>query len=109
MKKIELIDNLEKKNIEKDISTYGWIIKLYDNGIKIYIPEFGIEERIFLLSNNFDDIQKLEKLDEKIIFTKNKNDDNEKKEYNLYEKINIKIIPFLKSEKFYHKIKIILD
>ena len=108
MKKIELIDSLEKKKIENDINTSAWIIKLYDYGLKIYIPEFGIEEKIYLTSNRFQEIQDLEKFDDKIVYIKKEEDRLIKKEYNLYEKIDIKIVPFLKSERFYHKIKIIL-
>ena len=62
MKKIELIDSLEKKKIENDINTSAWIIKLYDYGLKIYIPEFSIEEKIYLTSNRFQEIQNLENL-----------------------------------------------
>lgn len=97
----------ECKEEDKEIITYGYIIEIKENSLKIYIPEYKLEEKIIFLNRKFNKIsnvkieyenENIEKITCEI--------DNIIKIYNLYQKIDIKLWIFLSFENIFDKLKL---
>ena len=88
------------KNLE--IETYGYIIDIKKK-LTIYIPEYNLEEKILIIDKKFENICKIDILEnDKIKYEI----DDVKYEYNLYEKINVKLWVFTSFDNFFDKLKI---
>lgn len=94
-------------NEKEEIITDGYIIKIGEFKLKIYLNELNLEEEYSLFNKKTEKIAniKYEKKDE--IFTKITYDfDNINFEYSLHQKVSCKLFIFLKEDNFYDKIKI---
>ena len=67
--------------IKHSTETYGYIIIININNLTLtlYIPEYNLEEKVIIISD---------------------------KQYNLYEKVNIKLWVFTSFENFFDKLKV---
>lgn len=92
----------EIKEMEKNIETFGYIIKINKNKICLYIPEYNLEEKVVLIPAKFKDIIDVEYTPDKISYIK----DEKLVTYELYQKINIKLWVFTSFENFFDKLKI---
>jgi exoribonuclease R len=101
IRRLEYIFSI-KNEIEKKI-TYGYIIKISKEKLKIYIPSIGLEEKIIIIPKKLEEITDILFLDNYKIKYKI---ENEIKEFNLYEKINVEVHVFIKNENFFDKLKI---
>jgi hypothetical protein len=99
-----LYNNSEKKSI----ITYGYVVKIDENKLKVYLPEYNLEEKIIIIPYIFNNIT------EKNII-KDKNDiiinisymlENDKFEYKIYDKLEIKIWIFITAENIFDKVKL---
>jgi ribonuclease R len=106
IKRLEFLYNQKEK--KENIITFGYIINIQERYIKIYLPEYGLEEKIIIIpfifknivesvveKNDFDEIKSIKYiLDEKEYY------------YKLYQKLNIKLWIFLFAENIFDKLKI---
>ncbi len=120
IRRLEFLNNIKLNNESGNIITDGYIIKITENKLKIYIPEYNLEENIIIIPDKFKEIAniKLEyNYNQNIInikyniptiieFNKDLNINNEYKEYKLYEKIKIKLWVFMSMENIFDKLKI---
>jgi len=106
IKRLELLYNI--KNEYDNILTYGYIIKINEYSIKIYIPEYKLEEHVIIIPYKYRDITEynIEKENDINIKIRYKIGDENEKICNLYEKKDIKIWIFLKSDNIFDKLKI---
>jgi len=65
--------------IKQSTETYGYIININNLTLTLYIPEYNLEEKVVVISD---------------------------KQYNLYEKVNIKLWVFTSFENFFDKLKV---
>jgi exoribonuclease R len=98
------------KDIEAKIETYGYIINITKNKLTLYIPEYNLEEKVIIIPYKFESIWDII-IDKdinnnicKICF--NNNNNNISNEYQLYEKLNIKLWVFTSFENIFDKLKI---
>jgi exoribonuclease R len=101
IRRLEYIFSINEE-IDKKI-TYGYIIKISKQKLTVYIPSIGLEEKIIIIPNKLEKIATILFLNDTKIEYKI---ENEIKEYNLYEKINVEIHVFIKNENFFDKLKI---
>jgi exoribonuclease R len=96
------------KNNEVKTEVKGYLMEMTENFIKVYIPEYEMEEKYFIKDRiGYSNLKKIDyeyddELENKKI-NKIKIDD---KEYNLYEERDIKIWVFTKEDNFMRKLKI---
>ena len=95
------------ENQKEEIITTGFIVKIKEHKLKIYLPDYNLEEECVIFNKKTHKISDViyERKDDtinKIIY----NLDDNNFEYNLYQKINCKLFIFLKEDNFYDKIKI---
>jgi exoribonuclease R len=108
IKRLNFIFNI--KNLEENIETYAYIIKISNNNLTIYIPEYNLEEKVIIIPRKLENIANIFKeydIDNNIII--NKIDftiDEINKKYYLYQRIDIKLWIFTSFENFFDKIKI---
>ena len=76
-RRLTVINELEKQYINEPIKTIAYIVDIQDESYSIYIPKYNLEEKIYDTTTNI-----------------------------IYDKINIQIIPFLKEQYYWNKIKI---
>ena len=108
LNRLKLIKEFEIINLNEKIITHGFITEINDKYIYVYIPKYKLEEKIKIIPQKFEQLYKYTINNDNSITIYKNNEFNNK--YNLYEKINIEIIPFLNQELFQNKIKIsILD
>lgn len=98
------------KNNQVMTQVKGYIMEMTENYIKVYIPEYELEEKYFI--NDRVGYSKLKKIEYEL-FENNNMDENkikkikiDEKEFNLYEERDIKIWVFTKEDNFYRKLKI---
>lgn len=114
VKRLEFLYKLKK--ISDSIETYGYIIDFNKDKMScsVYIPEYKLEEMVYLVNRKFKSIVKFE--------LNSKPDDNEssylhesytvnyedesKRIYTLYKKVNIRIWIFLSAENIFDKLQI---
>ena len=100
-----------KKNTE-NIIIYCYITEIKQYSLKVYIPEYNLEEKIIIIPYKFKDIVNINLLknDNDIIFEINYYylNDDEKTEirYNLYQKLDIKLWIFTSFDNIFDKLKI---
>jgi exoribonuclease R len=109
-RQIKRLEFLFKNKNNKELITYGYIIKISKNKLSIYLPEYNFEEKIIIIPYVFEKI-----LHDNIIYQYD-NDNNitfinysiEDKEYSykLYDKLNIKLWIFLTSDNIHDKLKL---
>ena len=104
LNRLKLIKELEIINLNKKILTHGFITEINDRYIYIYIPKYKLEEKIKIIPQKFKQLYKYIINDDNSLTIYK--DDKLNNKYNLYEKVNIEIIPFLNEELFQNKIKI---
>ena len=100
VKRLDFLYNI--KNLNDNIITYGYIIKISNYYIKIFIPDYHLEEKVILINNKFKNIAESEIIDNEIIYMI----DGLTKKYTLYQKINIKLWVFTLSDNIFDKLKI---
>jgi exoribonuclease R len=89
------------KNTE-EILTYGYITELNENRIRVYIPEYNLDENIRLYDNKISKIiQKELNTAETIKYIY----ENETYIYNLYDKIELKLFILAYEDNIFEKIK----
>ena len=90
-----------------DIQTYCYIIKIKNNIIKVFIPEYNLEEKCILVPKKFDKIANINyTFDNDIITSINYSYDNINGTYNLYDMIKIKLWIFTSFDNIFDKLKI---
>lgn len=107
MKRIHFIYSL--KDNPENIVTHGYIIKIKETKLIIYISEYNLEEKIVIAPRKFEKIMNLEmKKNEEDIITKIEYNDinNIHKKYTLYEKVEIKLWVFTSFENIFDKLKV---
>ena len=102
VKRLSFLHNINKFN--DNIVTYAYIIEINEYKLKVYIPEYNLEESIIIVPKKFKEIAEINLSDKKDKFFC-KIDDLQF-EYSLYQKINIKLWVFQKEENIYDKLKI---
>jgi hypothetical protein len=102
IKRLSFIHSINKS--DSNIVTYAYIIEMNNYKLKVYIPEYNLEESIIIVPKKFKEIAEINISDkkDKIIC---KIDDLEM-EYSLYQKMNIKLWVFQNEENIYDKLKI---
>ena len=89
------------KNTE-EILTYGYITELNESSIRVYIPEYNLDENIRLYDNKISKIiQKELNTSETIKYIY----ENKTYIYNLYDKIDIKLYILVYEDNIFEKIK----
>jgi exoribonuclease R len=82
----------------------GYITEITEKYIKVYIPYYELEEKIFIDDRHgYSKLKKIEFIKEENQIIKLKIDE---KEYNLYEEREIKVWVFIKEDNFFNKIKV---
>jgi exoribonuclease R len=99
------------KELNKNIDTYAYIINITINKLTVYIPEYNLEEKIIIIPKKFEKIANIDLIknesDNHIIKISYRLDDNDKiLEYNLYQKIEIRLWVFTSFDNIFDKLKI---
>lgn len=116
IKRLDFLYSISECNNE-NIITYGYIIKITERFIKVYIPEYELEEKIIIINKKFEKIV-LKDVEKEIGI--NNNDvinkqvinkitfeiDNITKIYKLYDKLNLKLWVFTSFDNIFEKLKI---
>jgi exosome complex exonuclease DIS3/RRP44 len=99
-----LYNNSEKKSI----ITYGYVVKIDENKLKVYLPEYNLEEKIIIIPYIFNNITEKNIIKDKnnIIININYMVENDKFEYNIYDRLEIKIWIFITAENIFDKVKL---
>jgi ribonuclease R len=102
------LDFLNKIKDETCI-TYAYIIKISTNKLTLYLPEYKLEEKMWIVPRKFKGLYELEYefdtiLTESIQSVSYKKEENEKVEYSLYQKLTIQLWVFLKEENIFDKL-----
>ena len=96
------IDFIFNKKDINEIITEGHIVEFNNNYMRLFIPEYNLDEKIFLFHYKFNKIINIEKTENSIEYIY---EDQEYK-YTLYEKLIIKIHILIYEENIFEKIKI---
>ena len=106
VKRLDFLYSISSLN--KNIITYGYIVKITKNKLSLYIPLYNLEEKVVIIPYKFEKIVEI-KCDtyednaiNKIIYVI----DNVKKEYYLYQKLEIKLWVFTSFENIFDKLKV---
>jgi exoribonuclease R len=86
----------------QEISTYGYITELNENRIRVYIPEYNLDENIRLYDKKISKIINKELSTSEIIQYIY---ENNKYTYNLYDKIELKLFILVYEDNIFEKIK----
>jgi len=84
--------------------TTGYISKIGDNYIRVYIPQFQLDEKVLLFHHKLKNIISIEKNETSISYIYEQN----KYYYQLYQKINIELFILSQEENLMEKIKIMI-
>jgi exoribonuclease R len=117
IKRLEFLNNIKLSGQSGNIITNCYIIKIDNYKLKIYIPEYNLEESIIIIPYKFKDIcrSNIELDDNKIIksieysFYHNDNDNNNNeilKKYTLYQSLKIKLWIFMSFDNIFDKLKL---
>jgi exoribonuclease R len=114
IKRLELLNNIKISGQSGNIITYGYIVKISNYKIKIYIPEYNLEENIIIIPYKFKDISiyTIEKDDNSIInsieyvIDLKENINKNPIKYTLYQRLNIKLWIFMSFDNIFDKLKI---
>jgi exoribonuclease R len=87
VKRLDFLFNIK----EKEIITFGYITKIIDYYLIVYIPEYNLEEKIVIIPKKFNNLNEY---------------NEEMKKYNLYQKLNIKLWVFTSFDNIFDKLKI---
>ncbi len=108
-KRMNYIFKIKKGEAESQLK--GFITEITEKYIKVYIPDYELEEKIFIDDRygysklkKIQFIKEAQSLEENQIIKLRIDDDN--KEYNLYEEREIKVWVFVKEDNFFNKIKV---
>ena len=101
-RRLEFIYSNQERNQTQQ--TTGYISKIGDNYIRVYIPQFQLDEKVLLFHHKVKKIISIEKNETSITYT------YEQKEYyyELYQKINIELFILSQEENLMEKIKIMI-
>jgi exoribonuclease R len=101
VKRLEFLYN--SKKLEENIITYGYIVDINTYRIRIYIPQYKLEEKIIIIPYKFKDIVKINNISENIIdYTL----DDKNYVYKLYQRLELKLWIFTSFENIFDKLKI---
>jgi len=113
LKRLEFLNNIKISGQSGNIITYGYIIKITNYKLKIYMPEYNLEESIIIIPYKFKDIAIYNiELNNDVIksieYSIDNNLEQEQifKKYTLYERVNIKLWIFMSFDNIYDKLKI---
>ena len=99
VRRVDIIKNLEKEGIiSKDV--IGYIVDIYKNNLTVYIPELKLEERVDIISRRLDKISSYTRNDSVV----NVLCDGVVFEYTVYDKIKLKVTPFITANNWYEKL-----
>ena len=107
VKRLEFLYN--SKKLEEHIITYGYIIDISMYRIRVYIPEYKLEEKIIIIPYKFKDIVKINNLLESENNSLSMIDytiDNINYVYKLYQRLELKLWIFITSENIFDKLKL---
>jgi exoribonuclease R len=104
---VEIKNKYESKN-ESNLITEAYIIEIKERFLVIYIPEYKLEEKICIIQKKFEKIIKsnIELNDNNEIEKINLVDEKIQYNYELYQKIMIKMYVFLSFDSIFDKVKI---
>jgi hypothetical protein len=85
IKRLDFLYSIDKE----EIKTYGYIIKIGNYNLTLYIPEYNLEEKVIIIPHKFDKII-IDKIDK----------------YKLYDKVYIKLWVFTSFDNIFDKLKI---
>jgi len=101
VKRLEFLYN--SKELKENIITYGYIVDINLYRIKVYIPDYNLEEKIIIIPYRFKNIVKINNLLENIIdYTL----DEKTYIYKLYQRLELKLWIFTSFENIFDKLKI---
>jgi exoribonuclease R len=109
VKKLSFLFKINDNNHDKELITYAYVISIKDYKIRVFIPEYNLEEDIIIVSHKFKKIAIINKeIDDKTLELKkiNVEIDDFKINFELYQKINIKLWVFISAENIFDKLKI---
>ena len=101
-RRLEFIYSHQGNN--QTLHTSGYISKIGDNYIRVYIPQFHLDEKVVLFHHKVKNIISIEKNETSISYIYEQN----KYYYQLYQKINIELFILSQEENLMEKIKIMI-
>ena len=108
IKRLDFLYSISSLNDNKNIITHGYIVKITKNKLSLYIPQYNLEEKVIIIPYKFEKIveikcnQNEDDMIDKIEYII----DNVKKEYCLYQKLEIKLWVFTSFENIFDKLKV---
>jgi exoribonuclease R len=93
VRRLNFLYQIKDRSTETSIETYAYIIDIDIYKITLYIPEYNLEEKVTIVPHKFRD-------------TYDAFESFEKKNYKLYDKINVKLWIFTSFENIFDKLKI---
>jgi ribonuclease R len=107
VKRLEFLYN--SKKLEENIITYGYIVDINIYRIRVYIPEYKLEEKIIIIPYKFKDIVKINNLLTLENNSLNMVDytlDEKNYVYKLHQRLELKLWIFITSENIFDKLKL---
>jgi exoribonuclease R len=107
VKRLEFLYN--SKKLEEHITTYGYIVDINMYRIRVYIPQYNLEEKIIIIPYKFKNnvkINKLSELDNNSLHMIDYTIDDINYIYKLYQRLELKLWIFTKSENIFDKLKL---
>ncbi len=105
LKRMNYIFKMKKNEVKTEVK--GYLMEMTENYIKVYIPEYEMEEKYFIKDRvGYSSLKKIEYEYDETENTKINKIKIDNKEYNLYEEKDIKIWIFTKEDNFMRKLKI---
>ena len=103
---VEIKNKYEGKN-ENNLITEAYIIEIKERFLVIYIPEYKLEEKVCIIQKKFEKIIKSNViLNDNIIEKIHIIDETNEYNYELYQKVMIKMYVFLSFDSIFDKVKI---
>ena len=103
-KRLCFLNKIKNESLE----TVGFIIKIKDNQMKLYLSEYQLEEKVDILPRKLNSLYSLQYKVENNIITSvfYENDTNEIICYKLYDKVDIRLWIFLEEDNIFNKLVI---